>query len=91
MSRKETIEPEFCPGERGIDTWRFRLKRGRYGKWNGFRLGDLPPDALKSLWESESLHPAGSFVADKMLGELIRRGLIGDGRRRRKRRRKRQK
>lgn len=88
---KNTSSPRFCPHERGIDSWRFRLKRGRYGKWNGFLLGDIPPDALMALWEAESVHPGGSFVADKLLGELIRRELIGDGQRRRKRRRKRQK
>ena len=89
---KDNSTPKFCPHERGIDSWRFRLKHSRYGKWNSFLLGDIPPEALMELWEAESLHPGGSFVADKLLGELIRRELIGDGRhRRRKRRRKRQK
>jgi hypothetical protein len=59
----------------------------RYRQWNGWRLGDIPNESLKTLWKSESADPSTRFVADKLLGEIIRRGLIGKRRKKNRPRR----
>ena len=70
--------PKHCPRELGIDSWRFRLKQARFGEWNGQRLGDIPNSAVLQLWKSEAERNPSDFIVDKLLGEVIRRGLIGD-------------
>ncbi len=73
--------PKYFPSELGIYSWRFRLRHCRFGKWNGECLGDIPNGAVMQLWESETARcPTGS-TADALLGEVIRRGLIGTGNR----------
>jgi len=79
-ARTNPERPNFCPNDTSIDSWRFRLKHSRFGDWNGHRLGDLPNAAVIELCDAESVRSPTGFITDKLLGERIRRGLIGDQR-----------